>query len=245
LTGAQPCARVVRLGAVGSTNDEAMARLRAEGTSLWVVADRQTAGRGRRGRPWVSEPGNLYASCAFCPSMPAERRAFLPLAAAVALADAIRGATGCRPALKWPNDVLLEGRKVAGILIETETSASGTRAVAGFGVNLANAPADGAATRLAVHAPGAEAGTLFDALRTAFGAVLSRLSAPDGLAALRDEWLSAAAGIGAPVVVRLEDGIREGRFLDLDADGRLMLQEPGGTVARIAAGDVFIQAERS
>jgi BirA family biotin operon repressor/biotin-[acetyl-CoA-carboxylase] ligase len=245
LTGRSPPARVVRLGAVGSTNDEAMALLRADGSPVWVTATRQTAGRGRRGRPWVSKGGNLYASFAFPVAMPAEARAFLPLAAAVALREAISASADLPVSLKWPNDVLVNGRKAAGILIETETTASGRmRAVAGFGVNLAHAPADVPATTLCAHAPWLTVDALFDALRPALASVLAQLSAPGGLAVLRGRWLSAAAGVGEPIVVRLDGDTREGRFLDLDSEGRLVLEEPGGGTARIAAGEVFMRAER-
>lgn len=238
-------APVVRLAEVGSTNDAAMERLRAGGGPVWVVAGRQTGGRGRRGRAWVSEPGNLYASFAFPVTMPADAFAFLPLAAAVALREAIAGATGLAADLKWPNDLLLGARKVAGILVESE--AGGTtgerRAVVGFGVNVAHAPDGIEATHLAAAAPGASADGLLSALRPALGDVLATLAAPGGLAVLRARWRAAAVGIGAPVTVRFEKSTREGLFLDLDDAGRLMLQEAGGTVTAITAGDVFVRAE--
>jgi len=238
-------AAIVRLGAVGSTNDEAMARLRSAGAPVWVVAERQTGGRGRRGRPWVSEPGNLYASFAFPVVMPADAFAFLPLAAAVALRDAIAAATGLAPALKWPNDALIGGRKVAGILVESEAGGStgARRAVIGFGVNVAHAPGDVAAARLLDHRPDATAGALFEALRPALAAVLARLGAPGGVPALAARWREAAIGIGAPVTVRFDAAVREGIFMDLDDSGRLMLQESDGTVTPVTAGDVFLRAE--
>lgn len=153
----RPGVAVVRLGDVGSTNDEAMARLRGGSGDVWVVAERQLAGRGRRGRPWISETGNLYASFAFSSSLGATALGLLPLAAATALADAIEAATGLKPAHKWPNDVLIGDAKTAGILIETEfladsapsggrpsvpdrVPAPSCRAVVGFGVNIAHHP---------------------------------------------------------------------------------------------------------
>jgi BirA family biotin operon repressor/biotin-[acetyl-CoA-carboxylase] ligase len=245
LTAGPDAARVVRLPVVGSTNDEAMARLRETGSPVWVVADRQTGGRGRRGRPWSSEPGNLYASLAFPIAMPADAFAFLPLAAAVALADAIRSATGSSPSLKWPNDVLIDGGKVAGILIESESggAAATRRAVAGFGVNVAHAPQDLRATHLAAHRPDVTANELFSHLAPAVALVLAELAAPGGVAALRARWRAAAVGIGAPVTVRFEDRMKDGLFVDLDEAGRLMLEENDGTVTRITAGDVFVRAE--
>lgn len=245
MRGSSEAAAIVRLGEVGSTNDEAMARLRDGGVPVWVVAARQTVGRGRRGRPWVSEPGNLYASFAFPVAMPADAFAFLPLAAAVALRDAIAGATALAPALKWPNDVLVGGAKVAGILVESEVggSSGAARAVVGFGVNIAHAPADVPAARLRDHRPDASADSLFEALRPAVAATLARLGQPGGVAELRARWREAAVGIGEPVTVRFERTTRDGIFLDLDDAGRLMLEESDGTVSLITAGDVFVRAE--
>ncbi len=235
-------APVAALTEAGSTNDEALARLRAGGTHVWVTAERQTAGRGRRGRAWTSEPGNLYASYAFAPDWPPRVFGILPLASAIALGDAIE-ALGAAPQLKWPNDVLIDGRKCAGILIEAETSASQRRAVIGFGVNVAHAPVDVAATHIAAYAPQATARTVFEALRPALAAALCALTAPDGIAAIRALWLKRAVGIGLPVVVRYDSNSIEGRFLGLDEDGRLILEQEGGT-RTISAGDVFVRTER-
>src|SRR5262249_51996032 len=130
---AAPGARLVSLDAVGSTNAEAFARARAgERGPLWITARRQTAGRGRRGRARVSEPGNLYASLLLTAPAPPQRAAELSLVAALALHDALaeRAAMlGPRLALKWPNDVLCDGAKLAGILVEGETLAGGPLAV--------------------------------------------------------------------------------------------------------------------
>src|SRR5262249_3072957 len=126
-------ARLVSLDAVGSTNAEAFARARGgERGPLWVAARRQTAGRGRRGRAWVAEPGNLYASRLLTDPAPPQRAAELSLVAALALHDALAeraSVLGPRLALKWPNDVLCDGAKLAGILVEGETLAGGPLAV--------------------------------------------------------------------------------------------------------------------
>lgn len=173
-------AELVALGDVGSTNDEALERLRANGRPLWVTAERQLAGRGRRRRTWVSEPGNLYASWAWqseyapFPSDAHSRQTnvmgMLPLAAAVALADAL-AELGLAPQLKWPNDVLIAGEKVAGILIETSVEAQRAggpgvrRTVIGFGVNIVHHPTDSPATALSHHRPDLDRESVFQALR--------------------------------------------------------------------------------
>jgi len=240
-------AAVVRLGDVGSTNDEAMARLRGGEGPLWVTAERQISGRGRRGRPWVSEAGNLYASFAFEADWPHERIGILPLAAAVALGDAL-ACLGLSAALKWPNDVLLDGRKCAGILLETEGGAvpgrsAARRIVIGFGVNVAHHPHDApSAVHIAAVRPGTCAPEVLDALRPALASALSRLSREDGPRQVRDLWLSRAVGVGGPVIVRYDEEVIEGRFLGLDPAGRLILGEPGGATRLVAAGDVFVKA---
>src|SRR5690349_17278976 len=140
-------ARLLSLDAVGSTNAEAFARARAgERGPLWVTARRQTAGRGRRGRAWVSEPGNLYASLLLTDPAPPQRAAELSLVAALAVHDALAdraGVPGRRVALKGRNDVVCDGAKLAGILIEGESLPGGLLAVViGPGVNCAHHPAD-------------------------------------------------------------------------------------------------------
>ena len=238
-------AEVIRLTEVGSTNDAAMARLRDTAQSVWVIAGRQTGGRGRRGREWASPSGNLYASFASGAPQGREAFSFLPLAAAVALGDAVRTATGCTPVLKWPNDVLIGGRKVAGILVESEVGGSGgvRRAVLGFGVNVAQAPDSVPAARLADHCADVTVEALFAALRESLSGILAKLSEPDGVGELAARWRAAAVGIGAPVTVRFDAATRDGLFVDLDPLGRLLLKQDDGTVTPIAAGEVFVHAE--
>lgn len=238
MTGA---ATIVRLGDVGSTNDEAMTRLRAGSPPLWVVAERQLFGRGRRGRAWVSEAGNLYASHAFTSDLPPEAFGLLPLAVANALADAVEGAAQVKARLKWPNDVLVAGRKVSGILIETESAGSVRRVVVGCGVNIAHHPEDLAATHLQAVAPDVTADDVFDALVLALPTALRRLGEADGVTATRARWLERGVGVGGPVTVRFENEAREGEFVGLDAAGRLMLKDAAGALSLVAAGDVFIR----
>ncbi|MEO1102135.1 MAG: biotin--[acetyl-CoA-carboxylase] ligase [Pseudomonadota bacterium] len=234
-------ADIIRLDDVGSTNDEAMARLRAGADPFWLTAQRQLAGRGRRGRHWVSEPGNLYSSYAFRPEFSPEGMGILPLAVAVALSDALQ-TLGLKPQHKWPNDVLIGGRKCAGILIETEMAARKRLAVIGIGVNITHHPDDAPSTHLCEHLPQIDAQTVFDVLRPAL-AVRLALLADDGPPKIRNEWLSRAVGLGGPVTVRYDSDSISGRFLGLDPLGRLILSQEGGDTRLIAAGDVFVRTE--
>jgi BirA family biotin operon repressor/biotin-[acetyl-CoA-carboxylase] ligase len=227
---------------VGSTNSEALARARAgERGPLWITARTQTAGRGRRGRTWVSEPGNLYATLLLTDPAPPERAAQLSFVAALATHDAIAAcapAFAARLAFKWPNDVLLDGAKLAGILIEAE----GTRPLmvaVGIGVNCRHHPAatEFPATDLAAAGAAVAVEELFGALSHA---MLDRLRQwAEGFAGIRTAWLARAGGLGGALTARL--GTREltGRFEALDEAGRLLLRLPDGLLETIAAGEVF------
>ncbi|HLH86845.1 MAG TPA: biotin--[acetyl-CoA-carboxylase] ligase [Xanthobacteraceae bacterium] len=226
---------------VGSTNVEALALARAgERGPLWVTARAQSAGRGRRGRTWVSERGNLYASLLLTDPAPPERAAQLAFVAALAVHDAIAAtapALASQLAFQWPNDVLLAGAKLVGILIEAE----GTPLVVaiGIGVNCAHHPADAerAATDLAAAGAPVTVEALFAALSLA---MLERLREwQTGFASIRAAWLARAAGRGGELRARL--GTREltGRFETVDDEGRLRLRLPDGRIETIASGEVF------
>jgi len=233
---------LIACDSVGSTNAEALARARAgEPGPLWITARAQTAGRGRRGRSWVSEPGNLYASLLLTDPAPPERAAQLAFVAALGVHDAIAAtAPALAPQLtfKWPNDILLAGAKLAGILIEAE----GTRPLVvaiGIGVNCGHHPADAerAATDLAAAGAPVTVEALFAALSLA---MVERLREwQGGFAPIRAAWLARAAGLGGELRARL--GTREvtGRFEAIDAEGRLQLRLADGTVETIASGEVF------
>jgi BirA family transcriptional regulator, biotin operon repressor / biotin---[acetyl-CoA-carboxylase] ligase len=227
---------------VGSTNAEALAYGRAgERGPLWVTARAQTAGRGRRGRAWVSEPGNLYASLLLTDPAPTGHAAQLAFVAALAVADAIAVAAPAvagQLAFKWPNDVLLGGTKISGILIEAE----GTRPLMvaiGIGVNCRHHPpgAEYPATDLAAAGAAVTAEALFAALSDAMARRLGEWRTD--FAPIRAAWLARAAGLGGELRARL--GTREltGRFEALDEEGRLLLRRADGTLETIAAGEVF------
>lgn len=236
--------RAHHFATVGSTNDTAkeLARTGAPaGTLVW--ADAQTAGRGRRGRVWASPPGNLYMSLVLRPEGPPVQAAQLGFVAALALGDAIAALAGpgLRPRCKWPNDLLLNGKKLAGILLESEMA--GERldfVVIGVGVNIVSAPpgTEYPATSLAAEGVGCIVpASLLAAFAEHFGRWDERRRGA-GFAALRAAWLERAVGLGEPVRVRLEKLTLNGRFLDLDEDGALVLEMADGR-RRIAAGEVF------
>ncbi|MCJ8143133.1 biotin--[acetyl-CoA-carboxylase] ligase [Ancylobacter sp. A5.8] len=235
---------VVRFEAVGSTNIEALAR--ANGPApCWFVAERQTTGRGRRGRPWSSEPGNLYATLLLVDAAPLIRQPELCFVAALALHDAVRAVTGIDPlriGLKWPNDVLIDGGKLAGILLEATLLPDGRGAtVIGFGVNCAHNPPD--TPYKAVNLAGAGFPTSPDALLAALDAAmqerLAQWARGAGFAEIRDAWLRRASGIGRPVLVRLGERETSGVFEALDASGAMLLRRSDGAREIINAGDVF------
>ncbi|HZB93315.1 MAG TPA: biotin--[acetyl-CoA-carboxylase] ligase [Stellaceae bacterium] len=244
-SGLSPFFRLVRFGEIDSTNEEAKRRAASgapEGTLVTAAA--QSAGRGRRGRSWVSVPGNLYMSLLLRPERSAGAAAQLGFAAALALGEAVSPLLppGRELGYKWPNDVLVGGRKISGILLESQASAEGELdwLVVGIGVNIASHPAasDYPATSLA--AEGAATVTPATLLEGVAGRLLFwyELWLAEGFAPLRRAWLAHAIGLEQPIRVRLADGESTGRFAGLDEEGALLL-ENGATLRRIAAGDVF------
>jgi BirA family biotin operon repressor/biotin-[acetyl-CoA-carboxylase] ligase len=237
--------RLHRYATIGSTNAEAKDLARAgapDGTLVW--AGEQTAGRGRRGRIWLSPPGNLYLSLVLRPDAAPSRAAQLGFVAALGLGDALAALTG--PALhlryKWPNDLLANGKKLAGILLESETSAKDRVdfVVVGIGVNIVSAPVDVEfpATSLAAEGiAGITPPVLLEGFARHFEDWVRRWG-EEGFAPVRAAWLARASGLGERVRVRLERSTLTGRFLDLDDDGALVLDAAEGR-RRIAAGEVF------
>jgi BirA family biotin operon repressor/biotin-[acetyl-CoA-carboxylase] ligase len=227
-------------GTLSSTNDEALARARrGERGPLWITAEWQTAGRGRRGRRWASPPGNLYASLLLTDPSPRERAAGLAFVAALAVHDAVAGripGLATRLTLKWPNDVLIDGNKFAGILIEGE----GASVAVGIGINCAHHPAGTTfpATDLAAAGVRASPEPLFAAVAAAMVQRLAQWDRGAGFAAIRADWLARAAGLHKPIRVALGDIEQAGLFESVDERGHLMLRLPDGTIQTIAAGDV-------
>lgn len=218
-----------------------------EGTT--VIAESQTAGRGRLGRQWHSPPGlNLYGSIVLRPELPLTSVPQLALVIGLGAADAIAAETGMRPGLKWPNDVQLGGKKVVGILTEMEAEVERVlHVIAGIGVNV-NAPADAFPPELAATATSLAlaCGRRID--RAAFvGRLLAALEArydrflAAGFAAMRQDWDSYCALTGRDVRVSAPGGLVAGRVRGLGDDGALVVEEPGGALHRVVAGEVTLR----
>jgi len=222
----------------GSTNAD-MLLLARDGAEegLWLRAERQTAGRGRLGRAWLSPDGNLYASTLVRLRPGNPQPASLALVAAVALQEAI-AVFGVTAELKWPNDLLLHGAKLSGILLER----LGDAVVIGIGVNVAHHPdlPDRPTTSLAAAGTPVVAQTLLDVLAESFARWLARWRG-EGLGPVRTAWLAAAHPVGTALTARLPDGsTREGLFDGLDPDGALILRLASGERHVIHAADVFV-----
>jgi BirA family biotin operon repressor/biotin-[acetyl-CoA-carboxylase] ligase len=243
--------RLIVRDSLGSTNEEAM-RLARDGDPgrLWVVARQQLQGRGRRGRSWSSPRGNLYASLLLIDAAPPDHLPELGFVAGVALVGALREILGedRRLGLKWPNDILFDGAKLSGILLESSLLPSGRLAcVAGFGVNCRSHPATlpYAATDLSTI------GTVLDApedaflrLSNAMTEMLQVWARGGGFAEIRRRWLKNALGLGEPIRVALGTTNLSGIFETIDSRGRLVLRQGVNTRA-IEAGDIFLPSRQS
>lgn len=236
---------LVALDETGSTNDE-LRRLAREGAEegLIVSAKRQTSGRGRRGREWSSPEGNLYFSLLLRPECPVHEAAQLSFVAAVALLEA--SASLLPPhsdlKLKWPNDMLLFDAKVAGILLEAESSETEQPdfVILGVGVNLAASP-DNTPYKATNFAENGASDVTPDDMLTAFCRYFLRqvrLWVDDGFSPVRRNWMHHAKGLGETINVNLGKTVLTGKFTDLDAGGALLL-DTGDGPRTITAGDVF------
>lgn len=239
-----PSYRLISRDRIASTSDEAKSLAAGgapEGTLVWAL--QQTHGHGRHGRDWASPPGNFYASVILKPKVPVAVAAQLGFVAALAVGDAcLDVAPGAAIAFKWPNDVLLAGRKVAGLLLESQAKPDGGLAwlVLGIGINLATYPVNAAYPATALSATGADVSP--KAMLAALAAhLLRRYEQWDegrGFAAVREAWLDRAHGLGQGIRVHLPKAEFPGIFAGLDADGALLLDTPTGR-RRIEAGEVF------
>lgn len=212
---------------------------------LWIVADEQSQGRGRNGRAWQSPKGNLYASLLLRLSVSASVATQLSFVAALAAHDAI--ASQLQPQetgglrLKWPNDVMLGGAKVAGILIESLgwPGSNDLAAIVGIGINVSSAPSglDRDASSLGLEPSACAA--IFAALVSSFETWLGRWAEGNGFAAIREAWLSRALAVGEAVSVNLNSSAIRGIFRGLDERGALKLETPAGVVITVTAGDIY------
>lgn len=236
---------VHRLDVVDSTMTPAREAARNGVSDRTVfLAREQIGGHGRHGRSWSSPPGNLYLTAVLRPDLPARRAGESSLLMSVVLADALGALIpGAELRLKWPNDVLLFGGKVAGLLPEAVIDGGALKALLlGVGVNVAHKPdlPDRATSRLADHVT--DELHLDDLL----GCVLRTLDrwcdiwlTSGGFGRVRDAWLALGPGVGSPVSVKLGENLINGSFRGLGEDGALLVQETDGTDRRILAGEVL------
>jgi BirA family biotin operon repressor/biotin-[acetyl-CoA-carboxylase] ligase len=231
---------LVRHETLDSTNEEAR-RMAEQGVSgpLWIVARSQTAGRGRRGNSWISEPGNLFATLLL--QEPSKTAAELGFAASLAAGETVAAYVDKeRVRLKWPNDLLLDGRKVGGILLET---LKGNALATGIGIDLAHHPLKTEFPAISLcavlgHAPDPEEVLAKLAGRLAAWYEIWR---GRGFPVLRATWLERAAGLGGEIRARLPGKEICGVFENLDQDGALLLRKPDRELTRITAGEVFFR----
>jgi BirA family transcriptional regulator, biotin operon repressor / biotin---[acetyl-CoA-carboxylase] ligase len=239
--------RLVAHESLDSTNAQAL-RLafehRGKTSPLWITARQQTAGRGRRGNTWISPTGNLYATLLLKDPAVPRNAPQLSFVAGLAVADAI---LDCAPslhdklALKWPNDVLCDGAKLAGILLESHRLNIRLAVAIGVGINCLHHPAETSfpATDLAAAGAQVSPDDMFFALSGAMVQRLEQWRGGDGFAAIRSDWLDRAVGIGGDMRVRLPGRELFGRCEALDESGQLLLRLADGSLETIAAGDVF------
>ena len=248
MTDAQATPRILHIEETQSTNADAMRlALKGEALPLWVIADRQTSGRGRAGRAWVSPAGNLYTSVAFCCSAPMEKAGQLSLVAGISLFEAVRATTDLAQdaplRLKWPNDILMGTAKMGGILVESTTArgSPGFLAVVGFGLNIASHPEDlgRAATSLGRHARAPSPAAVLDILAERFLDWLDVWKDGDDFAAIRRAWMERAGRIGEEISVNSADGPIRGTYRGLAETGAL-LAEVDGQLREINHGDVAL-----
>jgi BirA family biotin operon repressor/biotin-[acetyl-CoA-carboxylase] ligase len=236
---------VAHFAEIGSTNAEALLRASSGAPEQWIVADKQITGRGRRGRQWVSEPGNLYSSLLLYSPAPPSLSPQICFVAALAIHDAV---CDCAPALdpqylrlKWPNDLLLVGKKLAGILVEGASSGARHAVVTGIGVNCIHHPVDTPYPVTDLVAEGFEVkpAALFVRLAERMNERLAQWRGGRDFAAIRNSWLARAFDLGREIEVRLPDRVTSGRFEEIDSEGALVLALSSGHRELIRAGDVF------
>jgi len=238
--------RHLALDQVGSTNVEAMVLADSgDAGQIWVTALSQQAGKARRGRQWISHPGNLYGSLLLIDPAPRDALATLPLMVSLALHKAVLQELpqiGERLKIKWPNDLLLDGKKLSGILLEAQPDRHGRSAVViGCGVNCRHFPENPLypATSLAHEGFEVVPMKLFRQLALAMASELRIWAQGHGFAIIRREWLDRCHGLGEAIVARYPDRELQGTFIDINTDGLLLLRDEEGYTHLVSAADIF------
>jgi BirA family transcriptional regulator, biotin operon repressor / biotin---[acetyl-CoA-carboxylase] ligase len=249
--------RLAAFDQIGSTNAEALSRAReGERGPVWFVTSEQTAGRGRRHRPWIAPRGNLASSILEVTDVSPAVAATLGFAAALALESALAklsieaalrsgGSDDLKFSLKWPNDVLAGQRKLAGILLEAEAVHGGLALVVGIGTNVVAAPPDMPATSLKALGIDVSAEELFAALSDGWAEFRSAWDNGRGFGEIRRLWLSRAAGLGQAVAIKSGGEAIEGTFETIDEQGCMIVRTAAGKLIPITAGDVYFGSAAS
>lgn len=252
--------RLAAFDQIGSTNAEAMARARdGEYGPMWFVTSEQTAGRGRRHRPWVAPRGNLASSILEVMDVSPAVAATLGFAAGLALETALQkvsieaslrsaGSDDMKYSLKWPNDVLAGRQKLAGILLEAEAVTGGRLAVVvGIGTNVVAAPEGTPTPATSLAAQGVDVGAedLFAALSDAWAEYRALWDDGRGFGEIRRLWLERAAGLGQPVAIQAGATTVEGIFDTIDEQGCLIVRKADGNRVPVSAGDVYFGSAAS
>ena len=237
--------RILRYGELGSTNEQAKTLVEAGLSERLVISsDHQTDARGRNGRQWQSLRGNLACSIVVCPSVPPARLSELSFVAAVAVQRCIKKLIpSLAVKIKWPNDILVEGAKISGILLEVANAVGSKHpsVIVGIGVNVALAPDNLKYRATCMHDLdcGVSGDVLLSDLIEQF-LELENKWAQSGLDPILAEWLDHAVGLGEKILVRTGERKLEGVFENLDEKGALLLRGADGKVDKISAGDIFI-----
>jgi BirA family biotin operon repressor/biotin-[acetyl-CoA-carboxylase] ligase len=252
--------RLAAFERLGSTNAEAMARARdGERGPVWFVTSEQTAGRGRRHRPWIAARGNLASSILEVIDVSPAVAATLGFAAGLALEAALQkvsveaalrsaGSGHMTFSLKWPNDVMAGQNKLAGILLEAEPVTDDRLAVVvGIGANVVTAPEGMPTPAISLAALGVHisAEELFAVLSDAWAEFRGVWDNGRGFGDIRRLWLERATGLGQKVAVQTGATTIEGTFETIDEQGCLMIRTSGGKRIPISAGDVYLGSAAS
>jgi BirA family biotin operon repressor/biotin-[acetyl-CoA-carboxylase] ligase len=250
--------RLFAFDRIGSTNAEALSRARdGERGPAWFVTSEQTAGRGRRSRPWIAPRGNLASSILEVMEIAPAVAATLGFAAGLALEAALRkvsveaamraGANGLKFSLKWPNDVLAGRQKLAGILLEAEAVGDSLAVVVGIGTNVVAAPEGTPTPATSLRVLGIDIGAeeLFAALSDGWAEYRGIWDSGRGFGAIRNAWLERAAGLGQAVAIKSAGTTIEGTFDTIDEQGCMIVRTPAGQLVPITAGDVYFGSAAS
>jgi len=212
---------------------------------LWIIAGTQSGGRGRRGRTWVSEPGNLYASLVFKPTLHPKDLSALPYVVALAVRDTLIefGLPPIEVTCKWPNDILVNGRKLSGILIESSAKSVSELeyVIVGIGINLLHSPEETAFEATSLRAQLGQEIAVIDAVQTLASKMKNRLEAwtVADFEPIRDEWMSCAWGLGQIRRIYTATEAFDAKLIGLDDQGGLQVVQENGDKRLIVAADIF------